>query len=83
MRYADPGGRVTEEGRNRELLGHRGDYEEWGIEGSIRVTPGADGQGEITDKGNSGEESRAIDLQTVGGGASGQGWQSGSTELRL
>jgi len=42
--YTGPGG-VSVEARARGLIGHRADYDDWGISGSIRMQPGADGQG--------------------------------------
>ena len=45
VQYSNPVTRVTVEGRVRGLLGHSGEYEEWGISGSIRLQPGSDGQG--------------------------------------
>ena len=45
VQYSNPITRVTVEGRVRGLLGHSGDYEEWGISGSVRLQPGSDGQG--------------------------------------
>ena len=45
LRYTNPATRVTIEGRARALLGSGGNYREWGISGSLRLQPGADGQG--------------------------------------
>ena len=45
LRYSDPTGGVTFEGRGRALLGHDGDYDEWGFSGLVRIDPGADGVG--------------------------------------
>ena len=45
VRYHNPAKRVTADGRVRALLGHGGGYEEWGIQGSVALHPGADGQG--------------------------------------
>ena len=45
LRYADPASGVTFEGRARALLGHDGDYDEWGFSGLVRIDPGADGVG--------------------------------------
>ncbi|MDD9822997.1 MAG: hypothetical protein OXU98_08980 [Gammaproteobacteria bacterium] len=42
--YTSPGG-VSVEGRARGLLGHRADYDDWGVSGSLKLQPGADGQG--------------------------------------
>ena len=46
VRYADPTIGLTVEGAVRGLLAHEDrDYEEWGASGSLRIDPGADGQG--------------------------------------
>ena len=45
LRYADPATGVSFEGRARALLGHDGDYDEWGFSGLVRIDPGADGVG--------------------------------------
>ena len=45
VHYHNPATRVTADGRVRALLGHGGGYKEWGIQGSVAVYPGADGQG--------------------------------------
>ena len=45
LRYDNPAKRFTVDGRARALLGHGGGYEEWGVSGTLRVTPDADGQG--------------------------------------
>ena len=45
VRYHNPATRVTADGRVRTLLGHGGGYKEWGIQGSVVLHPGADGQG--------------------------------------
>ena len=45
LRYADPASGVSFEGRARALLGHDGDYDEWGFSGLVRIDPGADGVG--------------------------------------
>ncbi len=45
LRYADPLSGVTVEGRGRWLAAHRSALEEWGLSGSIRFDPGADGRG--------------------------------------
>ena len=45
LRFSDPATGVTFEGRARALLGHNGDYDEWGISGLVRIDPGADGVG--------------------------------------
>ncbi len=44
--YRHPSGRVTAEGRMRALVAaHDGAREEWGVEGRLRVSPGAGGRG--------------------------------------
>ena len=43
-RYHNPATRFTADGRLRALLG-RSNYEEWGVQGSMALQPGADGQG--------------------------------------
>ncbi|MDD9856651.1 MAG: hypothetical protein OXU96_01165 [Gammaproteobacteria bacterium] len=45
LHYHDALRGLTLESRARALLAHSGDYDEWGISGSVRVDPGADGQG--------------------------------------
>ena len=45
LSYRNPVTGVTAEGRVRALLGHSGDYEEWGVQGRIALQPGSDGQG--------------------------------------
>lgn len=45
LRFADPATGVSFEGRARALLGHDGDYDEWGFSGLVRIDPGADGVG--------------------------------------
>ena len=45
LRYQDPASGLTLEGHGRTLLGHSGNYEEWGIGGLIRLDPGADKRG--------------------------------------
>ena len=46
MQYADPALGLTVEGAVRALLAHEdADYEEWGASGTLRLAPGADGQG--------------------------------------
>ena len=45
LRYRNPATGLTADGRIRALMGQGGDYEEWGISGTIRVAPGTDGQG--------------------------------------
>ena len=46
VRYTDPAKGLTLEGAIRGLLAHEdSDYEEWGAWGTVRIAPGADGQG--------------------------------------
>ena len=46
VQYADPTLGLTLEAAVRGLLAHEdSDYEEWGASGSLRIDPGADGQG--------------------------------------
>ena len=45
LRFSDPATGVTFEGRARALLGHNGNYDEWGFSGLVRIDPGADGVG--------------------------------------
>ena len=46
VQYADPGLGLTIDGAVRALLAHEDDdYEEWGAWGTVRVDPGAGGQG--------------------------------------
>ena len=46
MRYTDPTLGLTIEAAVRGLLAHEdADYEEWGASGTVRVAPGANGQG--------------------------------------
>ncbi|MDE0386049.1 MAG: autotransporter outer membrane beta-barrel domain-containing protein, partial [Defluviicoccus sp.] len=45
MRYADPASGLAAELRGRTLLVHGGDYEEWGVAGSLSFDPGAAGRG--------------------------------------
>ena len=44
LRYQDPATDLTIEGRGRVLTG-QSDHREWGLGGSLRLDPGADGQG--------------------------------------
>ena len=44
LRYRDPAAGLTIEGNGRVLTG-QGDYREWGLGGSLRLDPGADGRG--------------------------------------
>ena len=46
LRFADPDLGLTVDARARGLVAHEdGDYAEWGASGSVRVDPGASGQG--------------------------------------
>ena len=45
VRYTDPNQGLTLEGQARVLLDHEDDYDEWGIQGEIRVDPGPGGHG--------------------------------------
>ncbi len=45
IRYHNPAARFTAEGKMRALLAHSAEQEEWGIQGSLILAPGADGQG--------------------------------------
>ena len=45
LRYDGPTKRFTADSRIRALVGQGGDYEEWGVSGTLRVVSGADGQG--------------------------------------
>ena len=47
LRFSDPGSGVSAEARGRGLVAHSGDgdYEEWGVGGSIQIQPGAMGRG--------------------------------------
>jgi len=42
--YTGPGG-VAIDARARGLIGHRADYDDWGVSASMKMQPGADGQG--------------------------------------
>ena len=44
LRYRDPAAGLTVEGNGRVLAG-QSDYREWGLGGSLRLDPGADGRG--------------------------------------
>ena len=44
LRYVNPTGGITAEARARILLG-RDNYDEWGVEGMVRLSPGARGRG--------------------------------------
>ncbi len=45
MRYTDAANGLTVESHGRVLLGHSGDYQDWGIGGVVRLAAGRDGQG--------------------------------------
>ena len=45
LRYSDTATGLTVEGGARTLVGHSGDYEEWGLSGLVRIDPGATGRG--------------------------------------
>ena len=45
LRYSDPETGLILESRVRSLLGHGGDYEEWGVSGLIQLDPGPGGRG--------------------------------------
>ena len=45
LRYDNPVTRFTAESRIRALVGQGGNYEEWGVSGTLRVGSGPDGQG--------------------------------------
>ena len=45
MKYHSPGKRFIAEISARGLVNYNGDYDEWGIQGSVRLQPGLDGQG--------------------------------------
>ena len=45
LRFSDPSSGLTVEGRGRVLLGHSGDYNDWGLGGTVRFAPGANGRG--------------------------------------
>ena len=45
LRYNNPVTRFTAESRIRALVGQGGNYEEWGVSGTLRVGSGPDGQG--------------------------------------
>ena len=45
LRYSNPETRLIVESRARTLLGHGGDYEEWGVSGLIQLDPGPGGRG--------------------------------------
>ena len=45
MRYTNAAQGLTLEGRGRVLLGHNGDYEDWGLGGLLQLSGGRDGHG--------------------------------------
>ncbi len=45
MRYTDAANGLTVESHGRVLVGHSGDYQDWGIGGAVRLSAGQDGQG--------------------------------------
>ena len=45
LRYSDPETGLIVESRARTLIGHDGDYEEWGVSGLIQLDPGPGGRG--------------------------------------
>ena len=45
LRYSDPASGLTIEGRARTLVHHGGDYDEWGVNGLLRVDPATSGRG--------------------------------------
>ena len=45
LRYRNPATGVTADGRVRALVGQGGNYEEWGISGTVRLASGAGGRG--------------------------------------
>ena len=45
LRFSDPSSGLTVEGRGRVLLGHSGDYNDWGLGGTVRFAPGTNGRG--------------------------------------
>ncbi len=45
MRYTDEANGLTVESHGRILLGHTGDYKDWGIGGAVRLSAGRDGHG--------------------------------------
>ena len=45
IKYHSPEKQFIAEISGRSLLFHSGDYEEWGVQGGVRVQPGLDGQG--------------------------------------
>ena len=40
LSWSDAGGRLTLEARGRALVAHRGDLDEWGLSGGVRLAPG-------------------------------------------
>ena len=45
LRFSDPSSGLTVESRGRVLLGHSGDYNDWGLGGTVRFAPGTNGRG--------------------------------------
>ncbi len=45
MRYTDAANGLTVESHGRVLLGHSGDYQDWGVGGVVRLAAGQDGHG--------------------------------------
>ncbi len=45
LRFSDPSSGLTIESRGRVLLGHSGDYNDWGLGGTVRFEPGINGRG--------------------------------------
>ena len=45
LRYANPGGRLTIEGKARVLVVGKGEAKEWGLSGVVNFRPSADGHG--------------------------------------
>ncbi len=88
VNYRHPVWGITAGGRVRALVGHGGDQEEWGIEGHIRVSPGAGGQGLslslLPGYGDSGSGIRELWRQGVSedGGSGGEEYR-GRLEARL
>ena len=77
VRYRDTVTGLTLEGRTRGLLAHSADYEDWGVEGSVKLESGADGQGLslalIPGYGNSGSGARGMWERGVLAAADGDG----------
>ncbi len=45
LRYTDAARGLTVESHGRVLVGHSGDYQDWGVGGAVRLETGHDGQG--------------------------------------